>query len=229
MIKSLGVKVRFTLDQHTNRKEKEMKKIIGLSFAILALIFSGLACSQETDMYAALFGGYSLESFDQDLAWESVGVDPDEINGSWLMGVLFGYNLMKSHDDREFFAFEGSFTWLDSYEPDDNNFDEVKVKIWDAMCSIKYKWNHGHFWSPYIIGGIGYGQVTAEGGLNLPEDNVIKEKKEEQGFLVRIGGGYEFNINKKVFLFTDAGYNITKGDIEGWNFWDCRIGAGIRF
>jgi opacity protein-like surface antigen len=219
----------FHTEPRHNRKEKEMKRIIGLCFVMLALIFSGSACSQETNMYAALFGGYSLESFDQDLTWESVGVDPDEINGSWLMGVLFGYNFMKSHDNREFLAFEGSLTWLNSFKPDDSNFDKFKVELWNFMGSIKYKWNHGHPWSPYIIGGIGYGQVTAKGGLNLPEDDVIKEKKEEQGFLVRIGSGIEFNINEKVFLFTDAGYNITMGDIEGWNFWDLRVGAGMRF
>jgi opacity protein-like surface antigen len=190
--------------------------------AVGLFVFSvGYADAQE--MYVGAFGGYAMEAFDQDPVWTGLGADPDEVKGSFLAGVFVGYNVS------EMLAVEGSFGYYFKFTPDESDLDNNELTLWSFMGSAKYRFGMDTEWTPYVIGGVGWGKLETDPATFMIPDQDGALDTEQSGMIARVGGGIEYVFGDNTMLVADVGYNFTFGDIEDWNFIDVRVGVCVGF
>jgi opacity protein-like surface antigen len=192
-----------------------------LACLVAGLLLLGITNADAAKMYAGVAGGYAFQAFDQDTLWQSLGADPDEVNGSWAGHVFFGYGVWEN------LTIEASFSYYLGFEPNEDALDDFEVGLWDIMGSAKYGFPMGDF-TPYIIGGLGWAKIDADGGLQIPDSDGELDDN-QSGLIARIGGGVEYKLTEQLMLMGDIGYNFTFGDIEDWNFFDVRVGIGYTF
>ena len=193
-----------------------------LACLVAALFVLGVSSVNAQQMYIGVGGGYAFDAFDQDDVWAGYGADPDELNGSWAVSVFFGYGI------NEKMAVQADFAYYFAFSPDEDALEDLELSVWTLMGSVKYSFTPGATWSPYVIGGLGWGQFDTDGGLMIPdEDGVLEDSL--SGLVARVGGGVDYKINETLSVFAEVGYVFTFGDIEDWNFIDVRAGLGYSF
>ena len=193
--------------------------VAGLVFAIFVFA-AGFVAAQE--MYVGVFGGYAFEAFDQDAIWTGIGADPDEVNGSWAAGVLVGYGITENID------IVGDFAYYFAFSPDEDALEDFEASLWTITGGVKYSFSYDATWTPYVVGGLGWGKLEGDGGLTIPDEDGVADD-EQSGLVARVGGGVEYAFGENTMLFADVGYVFTFGDIEDWNFFDVRVGIGMGF
>jgi opacity protein-like surface antigen len=194
-----------------------------LGCLVVALfVFSLSQADAQNKMYIGAGAGYAFDAFDQDATWTGIGADPDEINGSWAASVFFGYGISAN------LSVQADFAYYFAFSPDEDALDDVELSIWTLMGAVKYSFTPEGKWSPYVIGGLGWGQFNTDGGLLIPDQDGVLDDS-QSGLVARVGGGVDYKINDKMCIFAEVGYNLTFGDIEDWNFIDVRAGVGFSF
>ena len=192
-----------------------------LTIALLVLVVGN--ANAQGDIYVGGFGGYAMDLFDQDDVWNGLTADPDEVNGSWLIGVLLGYNVSPE------MAIEGSFAYNFKFQPDEEALDANELTVWTFMGSLKYRFATDAEWVPFVSGGVGWAKFETDPATFMIPDQDGALDTEQTGLLVRVAGGIEYALNDGVLIIADVGYNFTFGDIEDWNFVDVRVGVGTSF
>lgn len=187
----------------------------------VALIFAlCISNSNAQQMYIGAAGGLAIEMFDQDTLFKDMGANPDDVSNSWALYLFFGYGIT------ERITIQADFGYFFGFGPDEEELDDADLTMWNLLASVKYYFPMEK-WIPFVMGGIGWASIDADDMLIPDQDG--NPDNTQSGMLMRIGGGIEYKLTDTFRIIGDIGYNFTFGDIEDWNFFDIRIGAGYNF
>lgn len=187
---------------------------------VVALFVFGVSYANAQTMSVGAYGGYAFESFDQVDSFGGVELDPD-INGSWAAGVFFGYGVSDN------ITVLGDFAYYFAFSPDVDALEDNELAIWTLMGGVKYNFTMNAAFSPYVSGGLGWGNLSTDGFEIPDEDGVFDDS--QSGLVARVAGGVDYKLNDQMKAFAEVGYVFTFGDIEDWNFIDVRVGIGYSF
>lgn len=83
------------------------------------------------------------------------------------------------------------------------------------LASIRYKFQTGTFFSPYIFGGGGlFSNTMSLDERSSPEDKNVRKQEIKNGLGLYGGFGSSFKINETISLFFEGLYLIRKADVE---------------
>jgi opacity protein-like surface antigen len=145
-------------------------------------------------------------------------------------GNSWGFNVRGAYRFNEYFAVEGIYEYLNSFEAE-GSIDDIAVdaEIWTNTFTVGPKLILPLCWfQPYLAGGIGFVNANADvdidgrrSGIELTDSNTA--------FAGRFGGGIDFVVTEHFALYADAGYTMATGDLDELYYFSTGFGAKFLF
>lgn len=111
-------------------------------------------------------------------------------------------------------AFEWKYSRFSVAKKEDE-FLKGTLTMTPLFASIRYKFQTGTFFSPYIFGGAGFFFNTMSLDERLsPEDKNVRKQEIHNGLGLCGGFGGSFKINERISLFIEGLYLIRKANVE---------------
>ena len=149
------------------------------------------------------------------IAADATTISPFVSTGVGIGGAV-GYRF------RPHFAIEGQVEWQgdsDVLNPFDGSTAGTISRA-DATANLKVYLLTGRF-QPYGVAGIGWGRFATSCGPGCPTVGA------DNGFLARLGGGFDIYITEMIGVYAEAAYMATAFDVQGTSLAYGTAGAGV--
>jgi opacity protein-like surface antigen len=111
-------------------------------------------------------------------------------------------------------AFEWKYSQF-NMDKKEGEFLKGSLIMTPLLASIRYKFQTGTFFSPYVFvgGGVFFNTVSLDDRIS-PEDQNVRKQKVKNGLGFYGGFGGSFKINQRISLFIEGLYLVRKADVE---------------
>ncbi len=180
-------------------------RLVGILLATSLALAGQAAFAQDyarPGLYAAVNGVTGFDNFDL-----GPGIDFDSSIGiSGRIGNRFTPN----------FAIEGQLEYAGEFDLD--GFGSLDVSATLLSGNGKFYFLTEQI-QPYVLGGLGWGFMDLDTpGFGSADDD---------GFVLRLGGGVDFYINENIGLLLEGAYNVATGDLEDLSY--ATLGWGLFY
>ena len=203
-------------------------KYVLACLTIALLVFSATAANAQTQTYGGVAGSFAWNQFDRMGLSAADTWELDLMDDSWAGHLFGGWNYSEQ------LAIEADFGYYFRWEAGEDlealgARSDSELNMWALTVSGIYKIAVGDgAWTPYAIGGIGWGKFeTAGTGFTIRDQDGGRDT-DQSGWLWRLGGGVAVPISDTMDFVGDVTYVFTTGDIEDLDFVDFRFGVRVN-
>ena len=177
------------------------KPILTIALALALAAAAAVAAQAQTDEDYSSVGPYVGAGGVYSVQMFDGNVNADNSSG---FNVRTGFRLHPN------FAMEALYEYYAKWDTKPGD-----ISGWSVSANLKGYLMTGR-WQPYAVLGLGYLSMESDPGSH-----------EEGDFMMRFGGGFEFNLTKNWQIGPEVAYVLPFGDLDNFDF--LTVSGGVRY